>query len=156
MFCRIQQLSRMMPRCNFCCLQSDNLCRCTGCFSVRYCSRRCQKKDWKRGHRSFCKQHMRERLPHDSKENMEPLYRSDSNTLKKVSAKKPMPKTTKRRFPLYTQDEICQDKYRKSHARRHNNANDDDVDDVITTDGYRRDWPAWALPRGLMYRASPF
>ncbi|KAJ7613534.1 hypothetical protein FB45DRAFT_268020 [Roridomyces roridus] len=33
--------------------------RCSGCQAFYYCSRRCQKVDWKAGHRTFCDSHQR-------------------------------------------------------------------------------------------------
>ena len=45
-------------RCEFCGSSEDELeaklKRCNNCKEVYYCSRECQKKDWKRGHRDTC------------------------------------------------------------------------------------------------------
>ncbi|KZV60373.1 hypothetical protein PENSPDRAFT_594156 [Peniophora sp. CONT] len=51
------------PRCEYCektwrCIGQDDslkLLRCTGCNVVRYCSKECHQKDWKRRHKRSCK-----------------------------------------------------------------------------------------------------
>lgn len=41
--------------CQQCRKSSSNLSRCTGCYKVYYCSKHCQKANWKSGHREQCK-----------------------------------------------------------------------------------------------------
>eukprot|EP00057_Strongylocentrotus_purpuratus_P035523 XP_799878.3 PREDICTED: histone-lysine N-methyltransferase SMYD3 [Strongylocentrotus purpuratus] len=41
--------------CDFCLKQCSTLLRCSSCKYVRYCSRPCQKGDWKRCHKQDCK-----------------------------------------------------------------------------------------------------
>ncbi|BDA50001.1 hypothetical protein COCOBI_15-1290 [Coccomyxa sp. Obi] len=43
--------------CAFCDEMCYSLKRCAGCKSVGYCSKKCQVKDWKAGHKHECKQH---------------------------------------------------------------------------------------------------
>ena len=42
-------------RCDWCKAQPVDCYRCQGCGMVRYCSRFCQKKHWKEGHKMMCK-----------------------------------------------------------------------------------------------------
>lgn len=41
--------------CQNCKKSTSNLSRCTGCYRVYYCSKVCQKANWKSGHREQCK-----------------------------------------------------------------------------------------------------
>ncbi len=47
-------LSNIHIDCKICDLQSNFIC--SGCFTVFYCSRLCQKKDWNINHKNQCKQ----------------------------------------------------------------------------------------------------
>ena len=40
--------------CDNCGKESDHLSRCSKCMSVAYCSKECQRADWKAGHKSSC------------------------------------------------------------------------------------------------------
>ncbi|XP_031572249.1 uncharacterized protein LOC116306350 isoform X2 [Actinia tenebrosa] len=48
-------LAQALPRCHFCHKTSGDLKRCMGCKDVSYCSRDCQKKDWKQNHKAVCR-----------------------------------------------------------------------------------------------------
>lgn len=53
---RERKLSR--KTCAFCEKPGDDLMCCSRCFSVLYCSRRCQKKHWNKSHKKACKKLM--------------------------------------------------------------------------------------------------
>ncbi|XP_069104720.1 uncharacterized protein [Argopecten irradians] len=46
----------MDQQCEECEQRSSDLKRCSGCFQVVYCSRKCQKRNWKSKHRDICKE----------------------------------------------------------------------------------------------------
>ncbi|KAJ7744733.1 hypothetical protein DFH07DRAFT_834222 [Mycena maculata] len=72
--------------------------RCSGCFALFYCSKECQRLDWRRGHRAFCsfyrsghtdihlnytsreRAFIRALLYHDFKENKFQIYRESAAT----------------------------------------------------------------------------
>jgi hypothetical protein len=43
------------PECHFCHKKSGDLKRCLGCKKVSYCSKGCQKRHWKLGHKTLCR-----------------------------------------------------------------------------------------------------
>ncbi|XP_033760841.1 uncharacterized protein LOC117342732 [Pecten maximus] len=47
----------MDNQCEECEQRCSDLKRCSGCFQVYYCSRKCQKRNWKSQHRGICKEY---------------------------------------------------------------------------------------------------
>ena len=63
----IDPLFGQQPRCFFCKTETSNLKICSKCKSVSYCSRDCQRQDWKL-HKKYCEEKNFPPWPRDLKE----------------------------------------------------------------------------------------
>jgi MYND finger len=56
-------------KCSGCCssFSSQKVLACAQCHSALYCSKECQKSDWKKRHKTLCKQILYERIPATNK-----------------------------------------------------------------------------------------
>ena len=61
---------------------------CAGCGEVKYCSRECQKIDWKAGHRDACETMAAAKLEEDARKHFEGASKSAKKKKKKNKKKK--------------------------------------------------------------------
>ena len=64
----------MIRKCHNCDKFGEDFPKCSGCKSVYYCSRECQKTDWKKRHKKICKKLKEQRKFISS--NVQPLLKS--------------------------------------------------------------------------------
>lgn len=138
----------MATKCGLCDAEKENMQRCSKCHNVYYCSRKCQIKDWKKAHKKLCKGLLNKNEQNEDVtlmsgapkvlndagiQNPTVIYPSDSCA---ACGEKAQLKRCARCLAVMYCSKVCQNEH--WHQHKHSCQQNQDVAEVIQTDGYKK------------------